>query len=442
MSANTSSTSRYLRTSLFLTLFLTVVASGQERTQWRTAADITSGRSGVMVGALESMDEYRLTFVLRPDERSSDVVRVTTDSASTSFRGFGDGTAGDVVKGTRGFTRMKRGDRLQVTGIGADRARIAASEVRLLGRSSSPATPPASTTTTTTRVEDLDTVSGTVRSVNGSENRIVIETSSRRLYTVRGTDDTPVMYRGTTYRIRNLEVGDEVSVDVSRMDEGEIRARRIDVVRNVADTSSTRNDRTYSSIVGTITRIDSRAETFRVQPDTGREIRVDASDATDASGRALRFADLRAGDGVEVSGRFESNDVFRAVTVRRGEWRGLPRDDDDDDDEDDEEADDDEDEEEMDDEERDDVFRDGRDRFVGVVVTGRIVEALSTSDYLVIEDEDTDREIRVLADDELVVRSRTGAYITASQLRIGERVSIRAYRHSSGTYIAQTIRTR
>lgn len=425
-----------LRSTLMLviTTALAVSSFGQDRPQWRTARDITAGRNGTLVGTVETVDEYRLTFTVRLDDVASSVVRVTTDAGSTSFRSFGDGTSSDVIRGERGFGRLRRGDRVQVAGVGGSSGSVAASEVRLLGRTSARAP---TTRPTTGEFE------GTVRSVNPTESSIVVETSDRQLITVRGATDTPVYFRGNTYRIRNLEAGDVVRVTPARTVNNDVHARSIDVIRSISDVD-TPNDRTVGALRGRVTRVDSRAETFRLDPENGRELRIDAADALDERGRSLRVSDLNVGDYVEVTGRYDTVGNFRADRVRRttgrddGVDRTPPRRDDDDDDDEVFDRDDDDD----DDEELEERFEDALDEFATVTLTGRIIESLSSSDYLTVRDENSNRDVLVLVDDELVVRNRAGSYITASQLRIGERISMRAMRHESGVYIAQTIRVR
>ena len=46
------------------------------------------------------------------------------------------------------------------------------------------------------------------------------------------------------------------------------------------------------------------------------------------------------------------------------------------------------------------------------------------------------------AADDLPVKLRTGAYSTADRLKVGDSVSVKAFRDTDGNYIAQTIRQR
>lgn len=447
MQLNRSKQRAFAVFAALFTLLTTVPVVGQERTVWRTARDIQAGRNGAIVGTVDAVDTVRLMMTVRPDNDSAPV-RVNTDAGTTRYRGFGDGSANDLYRGERGFMRVKRGDRVEISGVGSTAAAMAASDIRLLGRAATPATVPSPARTATTpssppapRSDQLD---GTVRSVAAADNRFVIESTDRRFYTIRGTVDTPVTFRGQTYRIRNLEVGDVVRVDTDRRTFDEIRPRSIAVLRSISDTPmTTPSERTIASVAGRISRVDLREERIRIEPQSGREVTVDIGEADNEDGRTYRPSEARVGDWVLVSGRYDASGVLRADTVRRTTRDAVLRDEDDDDDEDrdDEERDDEEDvfareedEEEFDDEED--------DRFSSIILSGRIVDSLSSADYLTIRLDEANRDVEILVDDELIARTRSGGYVTASQLRIGESVTIRAYRHNRGTYIAQTIRVR
>lgn len=422
-----------------VTLILTTAAaslSAQDRTTWRTATDIQSGRNGTIVGTVEGVDTVRLMVTIRPDADAA-VVRVTTDAGTTRYRGFGDGGANDLFRGERGFMKLKKGDRVEIAGVGSARGAMAASDVRLIGRATT--TPPPATDARPVERARADALEGTVRSVAAADNRFVIESTDRRFYTIRGTADTPVTFRGDTYRIRNLEVGDVVRVTASQRSFDEIRPRTIEVLRSISDTEARPTERTIASVAGRISRVDAREARIRIEPQSGREVIVDITDAETETGRTYRPTEARVGDWVLVSGRYDGG-VLRADTVRRTTREAVERDDDwrrtdeheRDREEDDEEME--EDEEELDDEED--------DRFASVVLSGRVVDSLTSADVLTIRLDDTNRNVEVLADDELIARTRNGSFITADQLRIGETVVIRAYRHNRGTYIAQTIQVR
>jgi hypothetical protein len=331
-----------------------------------------------------------------------------------------------MISGSAGFRELRVGDRVQVYGIGRPNQTINADEVRLLGRDISPSD-------SRSVADDPNVITGVVRQVSTRENRLVVETDRREIQTVFGTATTPVYFGGGTYRISNIEVGDRVRVQVDSRTRDGVRARTIDVLQD-ATPEETRDGRTLTSIAGRVTRIDARVSTIRVNLGRGTDIRVDMLAAKDASGRNFRISDLQVGDRVEISGRYASDDTFRADTVRfasGGDGRfdrneevfGVPprNDDDDDDDED----------REVEDTERE---------FSTVVLYGTVQSPLGSGDALVVRENDNDLQIHVV--DDFVVRLANGSYVTADQLRRGDRVVVQAFRDDDERLIAQTIRTR
>jgi hypothetical protein len=372
------------------------------------------------------MDKARSTVSLNADGDSpGTTVRVNLDTVTTGYYGVGSGTA--ILRGSAGFGELRVGDRVQVSGTGRSNQTIDGDEVLLLGRRTEvTATGSAAPQTTTAS----NTIEGVVRSLNAGDNRLVVETDRRDLYTVYGSASTPVYFGGETFRIANIEVGDRIRVQYESRTSDGVRARIIDVVQ---DATPDRNDgRTLTSVTGRITRIDPRTQTMRVDISRGREIRVDLQGARGADGRTFRITDLQVGDRVELSGTYQSTDLFRASTVRfagkDGRWDRnddpvirdddpLDRDDDDDD-------------------------NDDERTFETVVIYGTVRRALQAGDALEIRDSSNDREYEVHVVDDFIVRLKSGSYGTADQLKEGDRVVIQAFREDDDQLIAQTIRTR
>ena len=124
--------------------------------------------------------------------------------------------------------------------------------------STSVSTPTVGGTTPTTAPDRLGRVEGVVRQVNPDEGRVVMETDRREMITVRATSATPVYYRGNTYRISNLEVGDRIRVEPeSATSSGtEMRARVIDVLQSVQETGGTA--RQVGALTGRVVSVDRR----------------------------------------------------------------------------------------------------------------------------------------------------------------------------------------
>ena len=420
---------------LFGTL-LAVSAFGQNRTPWRTSSEITDGARGDAIGSVTDTDEGRNRFTMVLDEDPNSSVTIEADSVSTQFNGFGGTINGspEVFTGTVGFSNLRVGDRVDVLGTGRGRGTVSADTITLLGRSVAAAQtgvgqtrapgsispPTARGTTPTTAPESVGRVEGIVRQVNPDDGRVVVETGSRQMITIRASSATPVYYRGDVYRISNLEVGDRVRIEPESgtTTGGEIRARVIDVMQSVQENQGTGNSRQIGNLSGRVTRVDRTANVVRI--DSGRgEVRVDLSAAADTMGRRVSANDIQVGDRLDLSGSY-SGDVFLASTVRfaddafsnRGTSAGagtapaLPSD------------------------------------LGAVTIYGTVTQSLSASPQLVVRDTQNNRTVRLYLLEDFVVKSRTGTYITADRLKENDALVIKAYRDADGNYIAQTIRQR
>lgn len=391
---------------IFAVALLSAVSlQAQSRPAWQMASDVRVGERGSLTGTVTQVNSSGSTFLLAPDaETSGNTVRVTTETVTTRYYGFGSGA--EVLSGSVGFNSIRSGDRLQVTGIGRSGGTLSSSDVMLLGRQVSPSTP------ATTSAQGFE---GVVRQITQAENRLVIETSDRRLLTVYGTESTPVYYRGEVYRIRNIEVGDRIRVQVESSLSDGVRARIIDVI---SDVNLSDGGRTLTSVSGRVTRIDTRAQTLRIDAGS-REVRVDSREARDTEGRTFRLTDLKVGDSVEVSGTFDAADNFRASTIRLGSGviggSVTPR---------------------------PAAPPTGVGVFETLVVYGTVQRELGSQETMLVRDSDSRREIEVHLLDDFVVRLVNGSYVTADQLEVDSRVVIQAFRDRDGRYIAQTIRTR
>ncbi len=420
---------RHLRFAAIFAAMVLVTASafGQYRTVWRVGADIVEGVSGSIVGTAVDVDEAKNQIQLAADDDRYAHVTIVTDSVSTQYNGFGDVINGkpEIFVGSKGFSNVRTGDRLEIRGVGRSSGSVRADFITLLGRpvpagptgvgdtrspSQGVSTPAVGSTTTV-----YGRVEGVVRQVNASDNRIVVETDRREILNIRASSTTPVTYRGDTYRIGNLEVGDRVRVesDGGATSDREIRARSIEVTASVQEGGGSSRAR-VSSLSGRVTRIDRTADVARI--DTGRgEVRVDMSRAYDSGGRRVRAADLQVGDRVEISGNYGlSSDIFTASTVRFTE---------------------------------DNVFSGGepenqpRPDLGLVTISGTITETLQNAANLGVRDR-SGRTIPVYVSDDFVVRTKSGGYTTAEHLNTNDSVLVKAYRDSDGNYIAQTIRVR
>lgn len=392
-------------------LIPTAFSLAQTSPPWQSAGDVRVGQRGSLIGTVGSIDSANSTFYLAPDNSGdAATVRVTTETATTRYFGFGQGS--EILTGSAGFRSIRAGDRVQVTGIGRSGGTLSSTEIMLLGRDVGTRGTTGTTGATSSSIE------GTVRQISANENRLTVETSDRKLITVYGTSSTPVYYQGQTYRISNIEVGDRLRISVESSTADTVRARSIDVIADVRGADG----RTLTSVFGRVTRIDTRAQTLRL--DAGnREVRIDARNARDSEGRVFRLSDIRVNDLIEVSGSFDAADNFLANTIRFGDGTGITR-----------------------------TNPGGTpstisppplsQAFETIVLYGTVERELGSESTLLIEDTDSDREIEIYMLGDVVVRLVNGSYVTADQLERGTRVVIQALRDRSGLYIAQTVRTR
>ncbi|MBK5258003.1 MAG: hypothetical protein JJE51_00285 [Thermoanaerobaculia bacterium] len=359
------------------------------------------------------IDEARRQLTLTADDDSTQRITLLTDAVSTQYNGFG-GMVNDtpeVFRGSRGFTQVSVGDRIDIRGTGRGTARVSADQITLLGRSNVSSSGSSSSS--------ANVAEGTIRQINLREGRLVIQTD-RRMITVRTTSTTPVYYRGQSYQVANLEVGDRIRIDYEPRTAAadEITARSIDVTQSVDEGGTVSGDR-VTNVTGRVTRIDRGADTIRVN--TGRsDVTIDVARAGDSSGRRMRASDFKVDDQVDITGSYSSaSNIFVASTVRMNDdVLGTPRSDSDD--------------------------SDDRDpaEFVMVTISGTVSESLQTSPTLVVKERTTNRTLHVFATDDFIYRTKAGTYATADRLANGDLVLIKAFRDEDGNLIAQTIRIR
>ncbi|MFP5247652.1 MAG: DUF5666 domain-containing protein, partial [Thermoanaerobaculia bacterium] len=364
----------------------------------------------------------------------STVMIIDTDSVSTTYHGFGTMIAGkpEIFTGSSGLANVRLGDRVEVRGAQRGEGVFKADEVTLLGRTVEASSVGVGQTRTPTSVstptDDRTSgnyeptggrVEGTIRQINEAEGRLVIQTTDRRMITIRTYRNTPVYYRGQSYRVTNLEVGDRVRIEADPRDAqaGEISARRIDVTMSVQDSQGRDTPGTAATVTileGRVTRTEPGLNYIYV--DDGRnEVRVDMQQAEDATGAVLRAADIRSGEVVEISGSYNrTGDMFQASTVRfdndvaASDEREVPQ----------------------------------ITRFALVTLTGTVTETLEDSTTVGFRDRETNTVVRLWVTEDFVVRLRGTTYTTAEELRVGDTAVVEAFRDREGNLIVQTMRLR
>lgn len=395
---------------LFAVLFLVALSSFAQTSITGTIVDVDEASKRLQIET--DKDRTRLT--------------VETDTVATQYNGFGSVIAGkpEIFIGSKGFSNIRLDDRVEIRGTTRGRGVVMATDVTLLGRAIA-ANPtgvgdtrsPSSATTQTDRRTSAQVttsggfVEGTVRQINERENRIVLQTPQRRLVTVNVSRNTPVYYRGETYRITNLEVGDRIRVEADPRDAqaDEITAVRIDVIQDVQnpDTTPPPSGSTVTVMEGRVSRVDT---TQNIAWITTRddEVRIDMNRAEDDDGKRIGARDLRVGDTIEVTGSFNRiGDIFlasivRAPTARPGE---------------------------------------GFTRYGVVTINGTVLETLEDATTLAVRDRDANQAVRLWVTDDFIVRLKAST-TTADKLRVNDNLRIKAFRDDFGNLVAQTITVR
>lgn len=364
---------------------ISTAARAQE--SWTSPVDIASGRRGVAVMVVDTVDATDRELSGRfADEGGALAARV---SSGTIFRGFADEVARGSVVGFAGLGDVRTGDRVRIRGTGVSTGVMQAEEIVLVGRAVA-----GGATQTTARPATLE---GIVRSVSRTENRFTMETSGRDIVTILGEAATPVLYEGRTYGIGNLEAGDGVRVTVGAWEGSSAIARAVDVVSDARDARAG----SLTSVSGRITATNSSARRATLETVRGDLVDLDLADATDELGRPIRAADLTIGDELDVSGRSLADGAFRVSVMRRvgGSDAGAMR-----------------------------TFD----------VSGAVAGPLGDGGLLRLDAARGTRS-QVLVHPDQPVRFRPGRWFRASELQTGDRIRVRGLTGPNGEMVAQVI---
>ncbi|MGH8085433.1 MAG: DUF5666 domain-containing protein [Lysobacter sp.] len=157
-------------------------------------------------------------------------------------------------------------------------------------------------------------VLGTVEDVDPRYGRIVLGTDDRygnrnSRVALRFGRDTRLFYQGRQQAVAGLERGDGVSVEVVRSN-GELWARRIEVVHNVRDGHG--GDYYGGELRGAVSFVDPRARVIGITRGgySGRreQVRYDHRTVVEYRGQRVRPEQLEPGDVVSIQARPWGND--------------------------------------------------------------------------------------------------------------------------------------
>jgi predicted RNA-binding protein with TRAM domain len=181
-------------------------------------------------------------------------------------------------------------------------------------------------------------VRGTVRYIDASRRTIELDRSTGGSLVLDFETNTPVHFNNQSYRVTDLERGDEVEIRVRDLGGNRWIAQDVTVIRSVSGTNNgTWNDNssstTRSTIRGTVASIDRSRRTFQLQGanwisgfNTGAggssmgtiTVQYDDNTSVDVNGALQPMAGLERGDivDVQVSGSGSSYFAQRLFLVR------------------------------------------------------------------------------------------------------------------------------
>ncbi len=146
-------------------------------------------------------------------EGAENWVTVELDDETTVFS---SAARDESSRGDEGLDLLEEDDTISVSGTRRDDDTILAHEISLVGNEVTTTPKPAAP-----MFEPRSHVGGTVRSIDTSIGRFVLETDSYGMVAFYCDGDTPVFFNGVIYQIGNLEVGDGVEVTIGATDDGD-----------------------------------------------------------------------------------------------------------------------------------------------------------------------------------------------------------------------------
>src|SRR5207237_3213417 len=120
---------------LVLALLVPLSSFAEDRSQWKTSADVTEGVVGSVVGTVTDIQSSN-RFVVAPDDDKYSTILVDTDALSTRWNGFGGTINGspEIFVGSAGFPNLRTADRVEVRGVGRGVGTARADTITLLGQ--------------------------------------------------------------------------------------------------------------------------------------------------------------------------------------------------------------------------------------------------------------------------------------------------------------------
>jgi predicted RNA-binding protein with TRAM domain len=160
-------------------------------------------------------------------------------------------------------------------------------------------------------------IRGTVRYIDTSRRTLEVDRGNGSIMTVDYDVNTPVYYTNKTYRVADLERGDEIDLQVRDLGSGRYVAQEINVVRNVSSSGTLGGSPTSaqsSTVRGTVRYVDTSRRTIELDSASWRSgfnsgagmsgnriiVSYDTNTSVDVSGRLHPVSGLEVGDVVDV----------------------------------------------------------------------------------------------------------------------------------------------
>lgn len=165
-------------------------------------------------------------------------------------------------------------------------------------------------------------VRGTVRFVDTSRGLIELDRGYNSTMVIEFQSSTPVRFGNQTYRVADLERGDEIEVRYNDLGSSRFVAQDITVIRSISGGTTGSSTQT-STVRGTVRYVDTANRTFQLESvnwisrfsGTGTTgslvtVRYDTNTRVDVSGRLQPVENLERGDVVEVQTRGTTGTLF------------------------------------------------------------------------------------------------------------------------------------
>jgi hypothetical protein len=156
-------------------------------------------------------------------------------------------------------------------------------------------------------------VDGRACRMNRSVDRLIVMTDSGARVRVIASGSTPFTLDGARIDAGDLRPGDAISAVGRRSDGGVVEAEAVDVRPRLADTIFEALV-PRKTLIGRFAVREAQTEFFSFDMGGMNYIRVDARSAYGPRGR-VRVGTLRSGDLLELDGKWDGRDVFRASSI-------------------------------------------------------------------------------------------------------------------------------